>query len=128
MTNARFARAITATIAAAVLVTLAPTAAGATTPPTPAFASASVDPYGAYPIYACDTADPRRAGAEGLRSMVLAAYPASWSGELWSPCNSPKHISTSLHHAGRAWDWFVAARETAPSRPNGPWATNWSAG
>lgn len=39
--------------------------------------------------------------------MVLAAYPASWSGDLWSPCNSPNHISTSLHHAGRAWDWFV---------------------
>jgi hypothetical protein len=94
-------------IVGAVVVALVPSAAWATPPPTPAFGSAPVDPYGAYPLYACDTADPHRAGAEGFRSMVLAAYPASWPGELWAPCNSPSHISTSLHHAGRAWDWFV---------------------
>jgi hypothetical protein len=111
-----------------VLVALAPTAAGATTPATPTFTSASVDPYGASPIYACDTADPRRAGAEGFRSMVLGAYPASWSGELWSPCNSPKHISTSLHHAGRAWDWFVTAegnRAESSARAIGDELVDW---
>ena len=29
------------------------------------------DPYGAYPLYACDIVDPHRAGAEGFRSMDL---------------------------------------------------------
>ncbi len=96
-------------IVAAVVVALVPSAAWATPPATPAFGSAPVDPYGAYPLYACDTADPQRAGAEGFRTMVLAAYPSSWSGELWAPCNSPNHVSTSLHHSGRAWDWFVTA-------------------
>jgi hypothetical protein len=94
-------------IVGALVVALIPSAASATPPPTPAFGSAPVDPYGAFPLYQCDLVDPHRAGAEGFRSMVLAAYPASWSGDLWAPCNSPNHISTSTHHAGRAWDWFV---------------------
>src|ERR671912_92120 len=84
-----------AMVVAALVVGLVPSAALATPPATPAFRSAPVDPH--------------RAGAEGFRSMVLAAYPASWSGELWAPCNSPNHISTSSHHAGRAWDWFITA-------------------
>ena len=100
-------RVIAATVGAVLLVTLVPAAAAATPPSTPAFGTAPVDAYGASPLYACNPTDPRRAGAEGFRSMVLAAYPASWSGDLWSPCNSPNHISTSAHHAGRAWDWFV---------------------
>lgn len=108
----RLHRFIGTMMGAALVITLIPAAAEATPPATPTFGSAPVDPYGAYPLYACDTADPRRAGAEGFRSMVLAAYSASWSGALWSPCNSPEHISTSLHHAGRAWDWFVTARGT----------------
>ena len=102
-------RAIAVVVGAASLVILVPATAVATPPSTPTFGTAPVDPYGAYPLYACDTSDPRRAGSEGFRSMVLAAYPASWSGDLWSPCNSPNHISTSAHHAGRAWDWFITA-------------------
>jgi hypothetical protein len=98
-----------AVVGAAMLITLAPVPAGATPPSTPAFGAAPVDEYGAAPFYECNIIDPRRAGAEGFRGMVLAAYPTSWSGELWSPCNSPNHISTSSHHAGRAWDWFVTA-------------------
>lgn len=96
-------------IVAAFLVALVPSAAWATPPATPAFGATPVDPYGAFPPYECNIADPHRAGAEGFRSMVLAAYPTSWSGELWAPCNSPNHISTSNHHAGRAWDWFITA-------------------
>lgn len=102
-------RVIAAIVGAAALIMFVPAGAAATSPSTPTFGSAPVDPYGAYPLYACDTTDPRRSGAEGFRSMVLAVYPASWSGDLWSPCNSPNHISTSAHHAGRAWDWFVTA-------------------
>lgn len=66
-------RAIAAIVGAALLITLVPAADAATPPGTPTFGSAPVDPYGAYPLYACDTSDPRRAGAEGFRSMVLAA-------------------------------------------------------
>ena len=104
-------------MSAALLITLTPGVATATPPATPAFGTVPVDPYGAYPLYRCDTTDPRRAGSEGFRSMVLEVYPASWSGELWAPCNSPAHISTSLHHAGRAWDWFVttAGNRAEPS-------------
>jgi hypothetical protein len=102
-------RVIAVVVGAALLITLVPPATAATPPGTPTFGSAPVDPYGANPLYACNPTDPHRAGAEGFRTMVLAAYPASRSGDLWSPCNSPNHISTSSHHAGRAWDWFVTA-------------------
>ena len=122
------ARVLATMIGVGVLVALAPATAGATPPPTPAYGTAPVDPYGAYPLYACDNADPRRSGAEGFRSMVLAAYPASWSGELWAPCDSPAHISTSLHHAGRAWDWFVTTagnRAEAGERAMGDELLTW---
>lgn len=40
--------------------------------------------------------------------MVLSTYPQTQSGDAWAPCSSPRHMSTSNHHAGRAWDWFIA--------------------
>jgi hypothetical protein len=39
--------------------------------------------------------------------MVLEAYPESTSGDIWAPCDT--HAPFSLHHAGRAWDWFITA-------------------
>jgi hypothetical protein len=36
---------------------------------------------------------------------VLVNYPETTSGDAWAPCDT--HSLFSLHHAGRAWDWFI---------------------
>ena len=74
-------------------------------PSTPDFSGIPVDPYGQYPAYKCLTADPHRAGVEQFSYMVLVEYPGTSSGDAWAPCDT--HSAFSLHHAGRAWDWFV---------------------
>ncbi len=74
-------------------------------PSTPDFAGIPVDPYGQTPGYECFNQEPSRPGSEQFRDMVLGAYPESASGDIWGPCNT--HSPFSLHHAGRAWDWFI---------------------
>jgi len=74
-------------------------------PPTPHF-EVSADLYGKLPAYECLQTDPHRSGVERFASMVLAAYPSTQRGDVWAPCNT--HGATSLHHAGRAWDWVLA--------------------
>ena len=114
------ARRTTLGVLALVAVSLAgllPVASAA--PPTPGFDDAPVDLYGAYPTYTCNASDPHRPGVERFRRMVLSAFPETRSGDAWARCDSPLHMSTSNHHGGRAWDWFIAAegsRATASER------------
>ncbi len=97
-------------IVGALVVALMPSAALATPPPTPAFGSAPVDPYGASPLYQCDAGRPPPRRRRGLPQHGPRRLPRRHGrATLWAPCNSPNHISTSTHHAGRAWDWFVTA-------------------
>lgn len=103
-------------------------AAWATPPATPSFFGIPVEPYPSPATYECSTVDPHRVGASNFRAMVLDAYPASTSGDLWAACDSAAHVKSSYHHAGRAWDWFLTGpgqRPTRAQRAMGDELTDW---
>ena len=109
--------------AAAALVSAAPALA---VPPTPDFTGVPVEGYTDQAPYLCQTSDPHRFGVEGLRELLLDAYPASRPGATWAPCDT--HSPTSEHHAGRAFDWHpgeAGAEPSSAAKADGDEVTRW---